>query len=296
MIKSFSFLNLYLILFLSFILFSCGTKPVKDMSGLEDGTAKEKPTDTKPVSSADISPNSESPQKQNGLFSFLLGKTSGQDELGQAIAADDDEKIRSLSLELLQINSKNFRALNSLAMYHYKKRQYEAALLLLNKALVINPKSSEVYNNYGLIELAKNEKREAIIMLRKALELNPRNYHAAVNVASIYAVEKDYNKVIFSLENFVNNQKIDANSLNNYAIALAATDKIEMAAKAYEKILDNNPDNRNVMLNYSILMIEKQGKYREGLDLINRLKFVGTDNESRQVIKGLENKAKAGLK
>lgn len=219
-----------------------------------------------------------------------------QAELDQAIIAGDNEKIRNISIELLQINSKNHNALNSLAMYHYKKQQLEAATLLLNRALESNSKLTEVYNNYGLVMLAKNEKKEAINMFRKALQLNSKNYLAAANVASIYAKEKDYNKVIFILEAFSKNDKLDISSLNNYAIALVATGKDKEATEIYRKILKDNPDCNDVMLNYSILMIERQGKYKEGLDLISRLKFVELDNESRQLIKDLENRAKAGLK
>jgi hypothetical protein len=36
-------------------------------------------------------------------------------------------------------------------------------------------------------------------------------------------------------------------------------------------------------------------KNKEGLDLLNRLKFVGAPPEVRDTIKNLENKAKAGL-
>jgi hypothetical protein len=50
------------------------------------------------------------------------------------------------------------------------------------------------------------------------------------------------------------------------------------------------------MLNLAAVYIEKLNKFDEGLDLINRLKFVGPDQEARQTIKELENKAKAGLK
>jgi hypothetical protein len=38
------------------------------------------------------------------------------------------------------------------------------------------------------------------------------------------------------------------------------------------------------------------GKYQEGLDVINRLKFVGGPADTRNRIITLENKAKAGLK
>lgn len=286
--------KLIAVLILSLTLFSCSSGSKKDDANLSENklTPKEvkasgskteaNPLPDKKAEAAAVNPSALSDAKQA--------------EFDQAIVSGDDEKIRKASQDMLQINSKNSKALNALAMSHYKKQQYEAAILLLNKALGVNPNASEVYNNLGLVELAKNNRKEAITMFRKSLQVNPDNQFAAANAAAIYAREKDYSKVVFTLERAVSNNKASAGTINNYAIALVATGKANEAASLYEKILKDNPDNKSFILNYSILLIEKQAKYKEGLDLVNRLKFVGADNESRQVIKELEIKAKAGLK
>lgn len=278
---------------LSLLLASCGSSPKKESFLTENRTASG--NDGK-VSGQKTEPNPLPDKKPEPAVSSPAAAEMKQAELDQAVASGDEERIRKASQEMLQFNSKNSKALNALAMWHYKRQQYEAAALLLNKALAANPNASEAYNNLGLIELAKNNRKEAISMFRKALQVNPENPYAAANAAAIYAREKDYSKVVLTLEKAVNNNKANASALNNYAIALVATGRHGDAASYYEKILKDNPDNKSYILNYSILLIEKQAKYKEGLDLVNRLKFVGTDNESRQVIKELENKAKAGLK
>ena len=223
-------------------------------------------------------------------------KSARYEALNSAISVGNDDKIKSMSIELLQNNPKDMKALNTLAMLNFKKGNSEAALMLLNKALVLNPKSSTVYNNLGMISLSRGEKREAIEMFKKALEFDSENYVAGANLGSIYIREKDYNKVIFALEKAVEDKKADLSSMNNYAIALAATGKPQDAENVYQDILKESPSNKNVMLNLAIVLIEKLNKHSDGLDLLNRLKFVGADFESRQVIKELENKAKAGLK
>lgn len=278
---------------LSLLLVSCGSSPKKESFLIQNKTSSG--NDAK-YSGQKTEPNPIPDKKSEPVVSTPAASEIKQVELEQAIASGDEEKIRKASHEMLQFNSKNSKALNALAMWHYKKQQYEASTLLLYKALAANPNASEAFNNLGLIELAKNNRKEAIFMFRKALQVNPDNPFAAANAAAIYAREKDYNKVLFTLEKAVNNNKANASALNNYAIALVATGRHSDAAGYYEKILKDNPDNKSYILNYSILLIEKQAKFKEGLDLINRLKFVGTDNESRQVIKELENKAKAGLK
>lgn len=215
--------------------------------------------------------------------------------LTDAIKQQNDEAVQKSASEILTQNSKDLIALNALAMVYYKKGRFEAADYLLNKAIAAHPESSEVYSNRGLVLLAQNERREAIRSFRKAIELNPNNAVAGANVGSLYIQDKDYNKAVLSLEIAVKNGQRDLKVMNNYAIALAATGKTKEASDIYERLIKDNPGQKDVMLNYSILMIEHMQKYREGLDLLNRLKFVGNSPESRQVIKELENKAKAGL-
>ena len=45
-----------------------------------------------------------------------------------------------------------------------------------------------------------------------------------------------------------------------------------------------------------LLKTQHLNKNQEGLDVLNRLKFVGTSPEMRNRINALENKAKAGVK
>ena len=215
--------------------------------------------------------------------------------LTEAIRQQNDEAIQKAASEILAQNSKDLTALNSLAMVYYKKGRLDAAEYLLGKAVAAHPDASEVYSNLGLVLLAKGERREAIRSFRKAIELNPNNAVAGANAGSLYIQDKDYNKAALSLEIAVKNGQRDLKVMNNYAIAMAATGKTKEAADIYERLLKDNPSNKDVMLNYSILMIEQMQKYREGLDLLNRLKFVGNSPESREIIKQLENRAKAGL-
>lgn len=216
-------------------------------------------------------------------------------KLNEAIKNQNDEAIQASASEILTQNPKDVRALNSLGLLYYKKGRFEAAQYLLNKALNANSNSSEIYGNLGVVYLAKGERREAIKAFRKALEINPKDALVGANLGSIYVQEKDFNKAFMSLDIAVKNGMKDPKVMNNYAITLTANGKIKEASEIFEKILKDNPSQKEALLNYSILLIEEMQKYKEGLDLLNRLKFVGVGSESRQVIKDLENRAKAGL-
>jgi len=216
-------------------------------------------------------------------------------KLNEAIKNQNDEAIQTSASEILTQNPKDVRALNALGLLYYKKGRFEAAQYLLNKALNANSNSAEIYGNLGVVYLAKGERREAIKAFRKALEINPKDALVGANLGSIYVQEKDFNKALMSLEIAVKNGMKDPKVMNNYAITLTANGKVKEASEIFEKILKDNPSQKEAMLNYSILLIEEMQKYKEGLDLLNRLKFVGVGSESRQVIKDLENRAKAGL-
>lgn len=216
--------------------------------------------------------------------------------LAEAIRQQNDELIQKSAGEILTQNSKDLTALNALAMVNYKKSRLEAAEYLLNKAIAAHSDSSEAYSNMGLVLLAQGERREATRAFRKAIELSPTNAVAGANVGAMYIQDRDFSKAVLALEIAVKNGlRSDPKVMNNYAIALSATGHAKDAAEVYDKLLKDNPSQKDVMLNYSILLIEELKKYREGLDLLNRLKFVGSAAETRQIIKDLENKAKAGL-
>lgn len=228
-------------------------------------------------------------QKFEPVSSAQYGK------LNDAIKQQNDDQIQKISSEVLTQNPKDGKALNSLAMVYYKKGRFEAAGYLLNKAIAANPNMSELYGNLGVVQLAQNDRREGIKSFRKALELNSGDYIAGANLGAIYIQEKDFNRAVLALEAPYKKGTKDLKILNNYAIALAATGKGQDAADIYAKILKDNPSQREALLNYSILLIDDLKKYKDGLDLLNRLKFVGPPSEARETIKDLENRAKAGL-
>ncbi len=280
-----------IILFLSLAMLSCTTTPVSDDSEavdspITDNSAEsaKKEANQVPVA-ADLSVPAVKVSEDNPLYA----------NLEKAIASGNGERIKVASTELLQVNSKELKALNALAMYYYKNNKLAAAEMLLGKALAAHPKSSAVYNNWGLIELAKNEKKEALNMFHKALELDSRNYFAAANIGAIFVKEKSYQYAVFILEKFADSTVIQVDSLNHYAIALNGTGKFNEASEIYERILKKHPDHKMAMINHSILLIEKQAKYQDGLDLLSRLKFMGVEGADRELIKNLEVKAKNGI-
>lgn len=219
-----------------------------------------------------------------------------QGALVDAIKSQNDEQIFRISGQLLTQNPNDVKAINAMAMYYFKKGKIDASKYLLNKAIAVNANAGEAYSNMGLIHLANNEPREAIKAFRKALDINSNDSIAAANAGSIYVAEKDYNKAVSVLSVAYNGGVRDAKTMNNYGVALTAVGKFDEANSIYQAAMKEQNNNRELLLNYAILLIDHMNKYKEGMDALNRLKFVGPPSESRNRIIALENKAKAGLK
>jgi Flp pilus assembly protein TadD len=224
--------------------------------------------------------------------------------LSEAIKMQKDDKIFIAATEILLSQPNDVRALSSLAMYHYKKGSLDLALHLLNKAVAIKPRIADLYTNIGIIQLTKKEDREAIRSFRKALSFDLNEAVAAANLGSIYVKEKDWAKANVVLEIAIKMGLKDPRIFNNYAISLTAMGKYEKAQAIYLELINAGQSNsqlspevnKQVLFNYSILLIDRMSKFQEGIEVLNRLKFVGGPAELRNKIIALENKAKAGLK
>lgn len=216
--------------------------------------------------------------------------------LNDAVKADSDEAIYKAATQILVQAPNDPRALNALAMYHYKKNRFELSQYLLQKALSGQGKTSEIYSNLGIVQMAQGERREAVKSFRQALNINSTDAVAAANLGSIYTAEKDYAKAQMVLETAYRRGVRDVRVLNNYGIALTAGGKYEQAEKVYSEALKDSSGNKEALFNYAVLLVDHMQKFSQGIEVINRLKFVGGPAETRNRIIALENKAKAGLK
>ncbi|MBL7670600.1 MAG: tetratricopeptide repeat protein [Bdellovibrionaceae bacterium] len=215
-------------------------------------------------------------------------------QLNEAIRTQSDQEIFNASSQILFDSPNNLKALNAMALFNYKKGRYLAAEYLLRKAIADHSNSSEIHSNLGIVYLAEKKDREAILEFRKALEINSDDVVASANLGSIYVTQKDYTKAQIVLETVFRKGWKDPKTLTNYAIALTAGGKFERAEEIYKTIIKEQNSNKEVLFNYAILQVEHLNKFAEGLETINRLKFIGPPGNFRKRLAALEAKAKAG--
>jgi Flp pilus assembly protein TadD len=208
---------------------------------------------------------------------------------------NDDAVFRTAQL-ILAKNPNDIPALIALGVVHYKRGHWIAANILFDKVLKLDPKNTSARSNRGLVLMAQREDRAAIQEFKKVLEFDPTHAVAAANLGSIYLGHRDYQKAFIAYDIAHQKMSKDVKILNNYAISLAAVGRHKEAKDIYQKALDKSPGNKDIMLNYSILLIDHLKAYQQGLDLVNKVKFLGISPEVKNRINLLENTAKAGLK
>lgn len=217
-------------------------------------------------------------------------------QLQEAIQKQDDRNIAIYSRELLIRSPSDISALNALALYYFKRGQFETAKTLLNKAISVEPQVSLLYSNLGFIVQSQGQDDEATQLYRQSLKIDPLNAIAAANIGSIYLKRKDYQKAKVAFEIAVEKGQRDWKTLSNYGVALTALGNYELAYSQLKSATSQQSQNLEVNLNLAILLIEHMNKLPEGLEVINKIRFIGPGPDLRKKISELENRAKSVLK
>jgi Flp pilus assembly protein TadD len=261
------------------------------------GSTKSNDNDSGESSTEDIAPTiSKTDDIETSRPENKKATVAGEEALNQAIKRQNDTDIVKAANDLLMANPVNLKALNALGLSNYKKAKYRAAEFFFNKALKTNSNAAGLYNNLAMVKLAQNEQRDAVKLLKTGLTHDSNNLGILTNLGAIYLSQKDYSNAEVALETVYKSGTKDIKVLTNYATSLAANKKYLEATALYKKLFSDNGSSREIMLNYSVHLVENVKDYKQGLELINRLKFVGVPEGARNVINDLENKAKSGVK
>lgn len=219
--------------------------------------------------------------------------TATVDELDRAIQKQDDRAIAIAARQILIQSPQDPKALNALALYHFRRGELSAAKALLNKAIASHDQISMLYSNLGIVLQTAKEDADAVKAYREALKVDPYNPIAAANVGAYYAQVKDYSKAQVALEIAVQKGQRDWRTLNNYGVTLMALGKYNFAESQFKKSSELQPQNTAVLLNYATLLVDHLSKPAEGLEVINRIRFIGPGPDVRKRISELEIKAKS---
>jgi Flp pilus assembly protein TadD len=214
--------------------------------------------------------------------------------LGNAIKAKDERMLVEAAVKLLSKDQNDLKALNSLAVFYIEQGKYGIARILLTRAEKTHPTEPALQNNMGVISLNEGKQRPAIANFRKSLEAKSGYPVAAGNLGSIFVEYKDYNRAVELLAEGYSSVRGDLRKgvsidvANNYALALSGSGDVDKAKSIFQDILKADNQNTTALLNYTILLIQKKKDKKEGEKMLNRLKFLVDDSQTRHRIDELE--------
>lgn len=252
-----------------------------------------------PITTIDNSKSYKPARKEEGIAKSQVISQSGEGKyslLNKLIQQSDLQSLKKECHNLLLDNTKDLVAMNALGIYYFKSNMYLAAETVFLKALKLNPDSDLLLNNLGVVHFAKGNESEANEYFERAVNKKQKNKISSLNLMSYYLKVLDFEQAIKLSDNLSFQNEADLDFQCQYGIALMSAGNFTESETIFQKVLSKNPQHIMSLLNFSILQIDKNKKFKEGLDLINRLKLVKTPKEIEPIIKTLENQALAGLK
>ncbi len=223
----------------------------------------------------------------------LLGLESDE-KLNGAWKAKDEHLMVDAVSAMLGKDQNDLKALNALANFYIHDGKPGMGRIIIARALKTHPDEPALHNNMGVIYLNENKQRNAIGSFRKATELKKGYAIGAGNLGSIFVEYKDYAKATELLADGYNSVKSDLRHgvgldiANNYALALSGSGSADKAKSIFQDILKVENQNTTALLNYTILLIHRLKDKNEGEKMLNRLKFLVDDGQTRARVEELD--------
>ncbi len=180
----------------------------------------------------------------------------------QAIRSGKESEVLEATSNVLNKDSNNVLAINSLAFFYLKHGKMKIGSLIMNRILSKNSKKPVLLNNLGVVALKYGDVREAVTYFKKALAADSSYAIAKANLATVFIKNYDYyNAFILYKKSYaqilkrwsVKNLKSKA-SLNNYGASLLGIKKWKTAFSLFKKFSKRPSPRPEVLLNYAIVL------------------------------------------
>jgi tetratricopeptide (TPR) repeat protein len=157
------------------------------------------------------------------------------------------EAVRALEASLLKQPSYT-PALYALSNIYLELKEYEKALVAINKAIQITPKNANLYNEKYVVLSSLKRDQEALLAINEAIALSPRSAFYS-NRGNAYSALKDYAKAIADYNKAIAINPEDAeayynrgntyNELKDYPKAIADSTKAIAINPEYAEAYNN---------------------------------------------------------
>ena len=156
--------------------------------------------------------------------------------------AQYDQAIVSYN-EAIEINPKHAQAYFGRGLTYQIKKEFDSDLALsdYNKAIEISPNYSEAYNNRGNIYWKKGDHDKALSDFSKAIEINPNYSEAYKNRGNIYNSKGEADKAISDYNRAIEFNPKDDVAHNYRAISYLSKGEPDLAIEDCNRALELNP-------------------------------------------------------
>ncbi len=223
-------------------------------------------------------------KKEN--FSALLAS------LGHTLNEMDDPANGEQCLKMaINLNPKNINAYIYYAKSSAKRKNYELAQSLVDKAISINRKSqsawetkAEIYERMGDVSEALKIYRNLINLYpeelkyyERYLKYNPNDHEILLKEGILVYKKGDYQRAAEILENVV---KLNPSCKDAYLYLGAAYEKLEKyeeSIKSFRRVISLDPENEHAWINLAVIY-KKRGEYDDALSAIKESIKINPNN------------------
>lgn len=183
-------------------------------------------------------------QKEGKKPGFHISKKAESMNLGLAFYKTGMYSEAKREYEkVLEIDSKNLKALFYMAMLMFHIGQYDDSIEYYEKALELSPSNPKIYNNLGVVLEQEGAISSAFMHYRKAIQIDETYVNAYHNLGNLYYQKADYEKATTYFKKAI---ELDDKMMISYfylGLSLILQKKIDHALKIYQKALEKEPEN-----------------------------------------------------
>ena len=165
----------------------------------------------------------------------------------------------SVWTDVLQKDSKNQYANNSLGFYYSNNNQPDKALMHYKRAIELAPEYYLAHSNIGKVYVEKKEYNLALKHVNEALRLNPSYKRGYRNRAALNLILKDHKALIKDLNYLIAKDPTDVILLTQRYKSYFELKKYNKAIQDASKVITLNPNDHNAyyMVGHSNYMLKK---------------------------------------
>ncbi len=182
------------------------------------------------------------------------------------------KEAEKLYKSILKSSSSNFEVIHLLGIIKIQSKQFEEAIIWLNKAILINNNHS-IFNNLGVCYKELKKYPEALNNFKNAIKIKPNYAEVYNNIGIVYKSIENFTEAIFNYKKAIQLKPDYAEAYNNLGIIYLDKEEYDEAKNLFEKAIQLKPDNPKALCNLSLVFIRLKDFKKAKLNIDKSIKL-----------------------